>query len=149
MEGKYTKLGAIVGILGLAVTTWQIFPKHSKKIDGEWIMTNKVKEADLKQYIGMEVKWKLYITESENKVKGTAEKVAVNNDDLDYSLRTTLEIEGNIKDDKMNLNYVENGKIRKTSGIFIATINGNEFSGQFSQTASNTKGDIKGIKLNE
>lgn len=149
MEGKYTKLGTIVGVLGLIATAWQILPKQNKKIDGEWIMTSKVREADLKQYIGMEIKWKLYITENENRVKGTAEKISINNDELDYSLRTTMDIEGNIKDDKLNLNYVENGKIRKTTGIFIATISGNEFSGQFSQTASNTKGEIQGVKLSK
>ena len=147
MEGNYTKLGAIAGIIGVVITTFQLLPKSDNKIDGEWIMISKVREADLRQYIGMEIKWKLFITESEQKIKGTAEKIAINNKDLDYSLRTTLEIEGNIKDDKINLNYVENGKIRKTSGIFIAIINENEFNGEFSQTASNTKGEIKGIKL--
>lgn len=149
MEGKYTKIGTIVGIVGLMVTIWQILPEENKKIDGEWIMTSTIREADSEQYIGMKVKWKLYITENSNKVTGTAEKVAIDNNELDYNLRTTLTIEGNIKEDKLNLNYVEKGKIRNTSGIFIATISGDEFSGQFSQTASNTKGEIIGIKLSE
>lgn len=149
MEGKYTKLGTIAGILGLLVAVFQILPDRDKKIDGEWIMISKISEADLKQYIGAEVKWKLYITEKDHYVKGTAEKIAINNKDLDYALRTTLEFEGNIKDDKMNLSYIENGKIRKTSGIFVAIIKGNEFSGYFSQTASNTKGEIKGVKSQE
>lgn len=149
MEGKYTKLGTIAGVLALAVTIWQILPKWDKKIDGEWVMTTKIKEADLKQYVGMEVKWKLFLTENEQRIKGTAEKIAINNKELDYALRTTLELEGNIKDDKLNLNYIENGKIRKTSGILLLTISDNEFEGQFSQTASNTKGEVKALKSKE
>ncbi len=57
-----------------------------------------------------------------------------------------MELEGNVKDDILTLSYVEHGKFRKTSGIFIVTMY-KEFKGQFSQTASNTKGDIIGCKL--
>lgn len=149
MEGKYTKLSTIAGILALAIAIWQILPKWDKKIDGEWVMTTKIREADLQKYVGMEVKWRLFLTENDQRIKGTAEKIAINDKELDYALRTTLELEGNIKDDKLNLNYIENGKIRKTSGILVVTISDNEFEGQFSQTASNTKGEVKALKSGE
>jgi len=147
MEGKYTKLTFVIGFIGLLITIWQILPLRDKQIDGEWTMTSKVKEADLQRYVGMEIKWKLFLTENDQKVKGTAEKIAINNKTLHYGLRTTMELEGNIKDDILTLSYVEHGKLRKTSGIFIVKMNGKEFKGQFSQTASNTKGDIIGRKL--
>lgn len=146
MEGKYTKLSVVIGLLGLIISISQIQPKEDKKIAGEWSMTCKIIEADFKPYIGMEIKWKIFLTENDQKVKGTAEKVLINNKELDYNLRTSMELEGNIKDDVITLNYIENGKIRKTSGIFIAIIKGNEFTGHFSQTASNTKGELIGVK---
>lgn len=147
MEGIYTKLATIIAVIGLLFTIWQLIPKRDKKIDGEWTMISIVREADLKKYIGIEIKWKLFLTENDQKIKGTAEKIEINNEELDYNLRTTLEIEGNIKDDVITLNYIENGKLRKTSGIINATLNDNEFIGWFSQTASNTNGEIKGFKM--
>ncbi|MBK8955282.1 MAG: hypothetical protein IPM34_06975 [Saprospiraceae bacterium] len=149
MEGKYTKIGTIVGILALVITIWQIFPNVDKKIDGEWIMVCKVREADLKKYVGLEIKWKLFITENNQLVKGTAEKIAINNQSLNYDLRTSMKIEGNIKHNIMTLNYIENGRQRQTSGIITATIKDKIFNGLFSQTASNTKGEITGIKVNK
>lgn len=147
MEGKYTKLGAVIALFGLVITIWQVLPNTNKNIDGEWTMTSKIKEADLKKYIGMEIRWRVFLTENGQKLKGTAEKVAINNSELDYNFRTTMDLEGNIKDDIITINYIEYGKIRKTSGVLILTLEDDKFVGYFSQTASNTKGDVIGIKL--
>ncbi|MGB3228822.1 MAG: hypothetical protein WBB02_12695 [Saprospiraceae bacterium] len=146
MEGKYTITSTIVGLLALIVTIWQLYPKTDKKINGEWIMISKINEADLKEYLGLEIQWKLFLTEKDQIIKGKAEKVTINNEKLNYDLRTSMDIEGNLKDDVLTLNYTEYGKRRNTTGIIIATLNDKGFVGQFSQTASNTRGEIKGIK---
>jgi len=147
MEGKYTKIGVLIAIASLILTIIQFFPTEDKKIDGEWKMTSKITDADLKKYIGIEIQWKLYLTEIDQKVKGTAEKIAIDNKELDYNLRTTIDIEGNIKNNILTLNYTEYGIKRKTTGIFFININDNVFNGHFSQTASNTKGVLIGFKV--
>ncbi len=146
MEGKYTKIGAVIGVIGLIITIGQIRPKIDKKIDGEWIMTCKILEADLKAYEGKESKWKMFLTEKDQIVKGNAEKIEVDNTVLEYDQRTIMQLEGNLKGAKITLNYTEEGKLRNTQGILTATVTDNEFTGHFSQTASSTSGDIFGVK---
>ena len=111
-------------------------------------MTSTIEKADLKDYIGAEVEWKMYITECDNKIKGSAEKIKINGEDLDYSQRTSLEFEGIIEDNnKLVVNYIENGKRRKTNGIIKATFSKDNFEGVFSQTASSANGKIKAEKI--
>lgn len=152
MEGKYTKAGTIIGGIGLiitiVVTIISFVPKTSNDLSGEWLMTSTIEKADLKDYIGAEVEWKMYITECDNKIKGSAEKIKINGEDLDYSQRTSLEFEGIIEDNnKLVVNYIENGKRRKTNGIIKATFSKDNFEGVFSQTASSANGKIKAEKI--
>lgn len=147
MEGKYTKAGTIIGLIGLIITVISFMPKSSNNLAGEWLMTSKVTKADMKAYIGAEVQWKMFITESDNKIQGTAEKIKINGVDLDYNERTSLELNGTIEKNKLIINYTENGKVRKTSGIINSTFFKNKFSGKFSQTASSTQGTIAGNKI--
>ncbi len=149
----WEKVQLIVDIVALIFTvlqllhTWQNKSDDDKKITGVWSMTSKVIEADLKKYIGLEIKWRLFLTEKDQRVKGTAEKIAVNNEELKFSDRTKMDLEGHIKDNVITLNYDEYGKQLTTTGILTVTINGNKFNGNFSQTASNSKGEIVGYKL--
>lgn len=151
MEGKYTKAGTIIGSIGLlitiVVTVISFIPKSSNNLAGEWLMTSKVFHADMKAYIGAEVQWKMFITESDNKIQGTAEKIKINGVDVDYNQRTSMEFNGVIEENKLIINFVENGKMRKTSGIIIARFKEDTFSGSFSHTASNTKGEIYSVKI--
>lgn len=151
MEGKYTKAGTIFGLIGLLitiiVTTISFMSKSSNNLTGEWLMTSKIIKADLKAYIGAEVQWKMFITESNNKIQGTAEKIKINGVDVDYNQRTSLELDGIIEGNKLIINFVENGKVRKTSGILKSIFQEDSFSGNFSHTASSTEGTITGKKI--
>ncbi|MDI1257210.1 MAG: hypothetical protein PSV16_14040 [Flavobacterium sp.] len=142
MEGKYTKISALVGIIALAIAIWQIYPKAKYNINGEWKMISQIEDSSLSTYKGMTVEWQMFICENANDIKGTAEKVKINNVELSAASRTSLEFEGHITDDQIVLNYQENGKKRRTSGIITAKLNGDSFEGKFSQTAANTKGRI-------
>lgn len=147
-EGIYTKLASIAGILALLIPVYYLIPKPDKKLDGEWEMTSIIKEADSKDFIGLKIKWKMFISEQENRVKGSAEKIEINNKSLNYQQRTTINFEGNIKGKVMTLNYSELGKKRITTGIIIVQIKDNEFLGNFSQSASTTRGLIQGKRRN-
>ena len=148
MEGKYTKAGTIIALISLIIAAISFVPKSSNNLTGEWLMTSKITKADMKAYIGAEVQWKMYITESDNKIQGTAEKIKINGIDVDYNQRTSLEFNGVIEKNKLTINYVENGKVRKTSGIIKSIFQDDSFFGNFSQTASSTNGTIIGCKIN-
>lgn len=147
MEGRYTKAGTIIGLLGLLVALWSLIPKSTNNLAGEWLMTSKVNEADLSAYVGAEIQWRMFITENQNTVKGTAEKAKINGKELDYKQRTSLEFEGVVDGKTLVINYVENGKIRKTSGIIKVKFDDKRFFGEFSQTASSAKGSVVGEKI--
>ena len=151
MEGKYTKAGTIIGLVSLLITIIitiiSFTTKLSHNLAGEWLMTSRVEKAGLKAYLGSEIQWKMFIDENQNIVKGTAEKIKVNGQELDYNQRTSLEFEGFIDGKTLVINYVEDGKIRKTSGIIKVRFNEKRFSGEFSQTAPSAEGSIIGIKI--
>lgn len=151
MKKRFNKLNLIIGFLAslIAVITFIIMfiPKSSNNLAGEWLMTSNVTNADMKAYIGAEIEWKMFITECDNKIQGVAEKITINGVDVDYNQRTSMELNGIIEENKLIINFVENGKVRKTSGIIIARFKDDTFSGNFSQTASSTKGNIRGLKI--
>jgi hypothetical protein len=147
MEGKYTKISAIATVIALLIAAWQIFPKKKKGISGTWQMTSVVESADLKQYIGMESVWTLNLLQTGENISGTAEKITVNSQKLNYSDRSTLLLNGTIQDDAFAIRFEEKGKLRETSGTFIGDIAKDTFTGTFISTASDSRGTISGFKL--
>lgn len=151
MRKKFNTLNVLIGFLASIVTVVGFvmiyIPKSPNNLTGEWLMTSKVEKSDFKAYIGADVQWRMFITECDNKVKGTAEKIKINGIDIDYNQRTSLEFEGVIEKNKLTINYIENGKIRKTSGIIDVIFEKDKFFGQFSQTAASAGGSITGIKI--
>ena len=151
MKKKFNNVNILVGFLAALVSiigfTMMIMPKSSNNITGKWHMSSKISNADKKAYIGAEVQWDMFLTENNNSVKGSAEKILINNIPVDYKQRTALEFEGVIKNNKLFLNYIENGKIRKTFGLIEVVIQKNKLLGTFAQTASNTKGTIEAYKM--
>lgn len=146
MEGKYTKIGTIVGVIGLLITLCQFIPKRTLQIDGEWNMTSIVNQAKLSIYIGMHIDWKIHFVRSGNKISGAGEKISVNGNELDFRDRTKIELEGTLKDNEFILRYIEKGKLRETTGVFSGVIYDDKLEGTFSQTASDSKGKIIGRK---
>ncbi|MEM9546557.1 MAG: hypothetical protein AAGA77_11330 [Bacteroidota bacterium] len=146
MEGKYTKIGTVVGVIALLITIWQISRSQVASFEGEWIMTSQIEEAMKSDYIGMEIQWVLYLTQNGNAIEGTGEKIKVNGEDLDYTSRTKLELKGSIKGNTLNLFYKDFGTRRTTDGFFKGEVSGNTFSGTFTQRASDSKGIIFGEK---
>lgn len=147
MEGKYTKISAIAGIIALAIAGWQIIPGSNRNYSGEWKMTLEIEQAHLSQYIGSKVEWQLHLTQTDKSVSGNAEKIAVNSAALNYKDRTALTFQGVIQNDEFNIHYTEKGKTRPTNGIFKGKFSGDEFTGTFSQTASDSRGKISGYKM--
>lgn len=102
-----------------------------KNIEGEGKMVTQFGNANLREFVGIKIEWKMFLYERQGLLKGSAETVRINDMDLDYNIRTNLEFEGTIKENKILLNYIENGKNRKTSGQIEAILDGNEFKVDF------------------
>jgi hypothetical protein len=76
MKKKFNKLNLIIGfsasLIAIISFVLMFITKSSNNLAGEWLMTSKITKADMKAYIGAEVQWKMFITESDNKIQGTA-----------------------------------------------------------------------------
>ncbi len=145
-EGLFTIIGTTVAVIALGITIWQVSPKSSHHLPGEWTVTSIVQQSDYTPYLGARIKWKMFITEHENEIKGTAEKVVYNDKEIPVAIRTKLEIEGTVENNRFSFHYTENGKKRETSGVMTAEFDDNSFKGNFSQSAANSKGIIIGEK---
>lgn len=146
-EGKYTKIGTVVGIIALVITIWQIWPTAKPSLDGEWKLTTEVSQSNYSAYVGEKIEWKMFLSENQNIIKGSAEKVKINGEELDSKGKTSLELEGSLKGGNIVLAFSENGKLRKTTGIIQAKVLGDILEGTFSQTAANSTGKILAEKI--
>lgn len=151
MKKRFNKINVIITFIATIITIitfLMIFvPKKSNNLSGKWIMISKIIQADKKDYIGAKVEWKMFLSESDEKLKGTAEKIKINGIELNYNQRTSMSLEGIIEKNKIILNFIEAGKIRETSGIIEATFEKDKYYGTFSQTASNAEGTIQAYKI--
>jgi len=133
--------------MALLIAIWQLRKEYIASFSGEWLMKSEIQKADSPSYVGMELEWKLHLFQKGKSIEGTGEKIKVNGVKISYSERTSIDIKGTIKGDNFTLQYIENGKNRKTTGTFTGKMDGGEFTGKFSQTASDSQGTIKGRKL--
>ena len=97
MEGKYTKISAVVGVFALLLAIYQVYPRSHEDYSGEWNMTSKVEQAQLSNYIGMEIVWRLHLVQNGNQLQGTAEKISVNSKELDFNTRSSLYFNGTLE----------------------------------------------------
>jgi len=147
MEGKYTKVSALAGILALGITIWQVAPSSKTNHSGEWKMISKIETTEFKNFIGIEIEWVLHLSHSGNQISGTGEKISVNSERLNFRDRTMLTLSGTIDEDQFVLNYIEKGPRRETRGTLTGQFNNELFSGIISSTAANSKGKISGSKV--
>jgi hypothetical protein len=89
----------------------------------------------------------MFLSENDNSIKGSAEKVKIDNEELDSKSKTCLTLEGSLKEGKIVLAYSEDGKLRKTTGIIQLQVIGEMLEGSFSQTAANSTGIVLAEKI--
>ena len=152
MKRKYIKvISTIAAIITFTIGMWQFIvwfqEKSQKRYEGVWEMTTEVESAELKSYVGMKIDWTLHLSQTDNKLTGTAEKISVNSVKLNFRNRTTLELNGSLNKNRFTLTFIENGQLRKTNGILYGEFSNNKFEGHFFSTASDTKGKITGYRI--
>lgn len=147
MEGKYTKISAIVGILALGIAIWQLIPNDEKNYSGVWNVESEIVSAKMNTYVGMKIQWIFTLSQFKNEITGSAEKISVNSMSISNAERTTITMNGTLNGSSFILNFVEKGKLRETRGQFNGKFDGSKLLGTFISTASGAKGNISGTKI--
>lgn len=146
-EGRYTKISAVAGVIAIGFAIWQFLPESKANYSGDWQMIIEIEDANSSKFKGMNVEWELHFTHTDNSLAGNGEKISINSARLKYKERTSLTFQGVLKDDFFVITYIEKGKKRQTNGVFKGQfVNDTEFKGEFTQTASDSKGKISGHK---
>lgn len=147
MEGKYTKISAVVGILALGITVWQLMPNNEKNYSGVWNVESEITSAKMNKYVGMKIQWVFTLSQSKNEITGSAEKISINSMPIPNVERSTITMNGTLNGSNFTLSFVEKGKLRETIGQFQGKFSGSDLAGKFISTASDSQGKISGTKV--
>ena len=133
--GIITVVGGIISI-----TDWYN-NKTIPNVDGNWKITTITEKSTYKPYIGLELRYNVFVHQVGNSITADGEKCWENGKDIPFHLCTKIKLDGTIEKDKMVLKIIEKGTKRETEGCFICNKTAeNKFVGTFKTTAANSSG---------
>ena len=118
-------------------------------LTGTWKVTNTVDQTSYQAYQNMEVAFNISINQDGNAITGKGEKISENGRSLPANGRTPIEMKGTVDGDKIEATFFENGKVRKTNGRFVWTIDksSGSLTGTFITTAARSSGRSAATKV--
>lgn len=84
-------------------------------VSGRWIIENTVSSANDSKYIGMKIKFRLFLDQDKNTIEGNAVKYMVDGDSIPEDQQIKLDLNGKIIGDSIMLDFYEKGKPGKFS----------------------------------
>lgn len=140
----------VVGIFAglIAIVTYFSSEDDSFDLSGKWELTFKVEKSELKRFNNnnLEYKYKIFLTQNMNNVKGNGEKYweKFKGKETFYNSlqKTPIEINGKILKNKLTVNIKERGVKRETSGFIQLELDEESsiYKGKFKTTAANSIG---------
>lgn len=114
---------------------------RTQDLNGEWRLINTVEKTAYKSFDKMQVGFRLKINQTGKAFTAKGEKFSENGKTLPANSRTPIHVTGSIDGDNVVATFVEDGKMRRTSGRFVWKLqSGDSFTGTFVSTAANTSG---------
>ena len=118
----------------------------SANISGTWNVVNTVQTTSYKSFQNMQVGFVMSITQNGTAFTARGQKVSENGRSLPASSRTPIHVQGFIKGDEVQANFVEEGAVRTTKGRFVWKLNraGGALTGTFATSAARASGRSSG-----
>ena len=151
-------LGGLLAIIVGAIIffVFNDFVFKPPDLNGRWLMMTHIEKTKHEPFEGMIVMFEVILQQDNDQIKGTAEKIAESSKSGAFayqrSKRVRADIYGSIdrkylSKDKVNLHWVEHGKIRDSSSYFRITRFDNAYmSGTFDTTAGRSKGRSEWVR---
>lgn len=110
-------------------------------LNGVWRVVNTVEKTDYKSFHNMQLGFRLNINQNGKEFTAKGEKFSENGQTLPAGSRTPIQVTGSIEGDKVVATFVEDGRLRRSNGRFVWTLQGDDrLNGTFVSTAGNNRG---------
>jgi hypothetical protein len=113
-----------------------------RNLTGQWRIINTVERTGYRPFDSMEVGFRLTINQNGKEFTAKGQKFSENGKPLPVARRTPIELKGSIDGDKVIATFIEDGRMRRTNGRFVWTLQngGDGLAGTFVSTAANSSG---------
>ncbi|MBK6354270.1 MAG: hypothetical protein IPO72_01895 [Saprospiraceae bacterium] len=110
-------------------------------VNGIWILKINVQSSSYLPFKGMDIGYKIFLSQSDNIITGNGEKYMENGNEIPFTQHVQIEFVGKVEGKKLFIQFKEYGKKRTSLGsIELNFISKNLFEGNFTSTAANSKG---------
>lgn len=110
-------------------------------LSGEWSLTNEVQATDFKAFEGLQLEYRLTLSQDGVIVTGRGEKWSENGREIPSTRRTPISVAGTLYQNRLELSFTEAGTRRTSAGRFIWQVSDEgEMRGTFSSDAASSRG---------
>jgi hypothetical protein len=123
-------------------------PVVAKALDGEWRVTNTVRETSYSAYQNLQLQYRIVLDVNGTTVTGRGEKIEEGGRGLPRQSRTPIQLNGSVHSDRIEATFVESGKVRQSEGKFLWHLDptGTRATGTFTSDAANSSGSSVAVK---
>lgn len=123
-------------------------PVIAKALDGEWRVTNTVRETSYSAYQNLQLQYRIVLDVKGTTVTGRGEKIEEGGRGLPRQSRTPIQLNGSVHSDRIEATFVESGKVRQSEGKFLWHLDptGTRATGTFTSDAANSSGSSVAVK---
>jgi hypothetical protein len=156
MEGVKKFLQSAVGatvtaltIIGGVIAIYAFLQGYSRlDLSGEWRVTNTIQSTSYHPFQGLQLGYRVFLTQRGTDITGTGEKWSENGKELPPAAHTQVQLTASISGNKVTGTFQEVGTERKTSGTFEWTYKQkpDTLTGTFTSTAADSAGSSLGTK---
>lgn len=131
------------GISPRVAATPALVGRHGRRdLSGAWLVTNTIQETTRGAFRGLRIRFRVELRQEGSRLTGQGRKFTVDDRPVAPGERTPIDLEGAIRDQDVELRFVEHGRWRTTRGAFHWRISsdGERLVGTFDSTAAGSAG---------
>jgi transcriptional regulator with XRE-family HTH domain len=110
-------------------------------LSGEWMLTNEVQTSSFKAFEGLELEYRLTLSQDGVIVTGRGHKWSENGREIPSARRTPISVAGTLYQNRLELSFTERGTRRTSAGRFVWQVSDDgALRGTFSSDAASSRG---------
>ena len=151
-KGLIALIAGVSTIVGGTIAGIQYYHQRSiPDISGRWKITNTVEETTYNPYQGLELEYKVFISQDGVNLDGRGEKLWENGQLIERQGRSPIQITGRVEGGRVSATFREQGLRRRTSGHFDWQLaaDGDTLKGTFTHTAASMSGPSVAVKVED
>ncbi len=116
-------------------------------LSGEWSLTTRVDSSTYNRYKGLTLGYALQLQQHGNRITGFGGKVSENGRALPAASRTPIALEGTVRGQRLELEFIETGSLRTSGGTLVMDVGDDgSLQGRFSSDAAQSRGTAQATR---